>query len=209
MRGRPLTLAIPDVSSGDSLNDDTLVNTSDSAEPEDEDELDERRMSIRFSDPRYQTTPFDLDAFHASVISVKQRRSQAPTTLSTFVKPPSPPLSISRLDTKEVSNRTRVWSDHSDGSSSRRTSLLSDDPGSPRSEYQELEVVNTPPSLRTEFYLVCAFSFLRSPLNADSIYFLRLSRKLLPSLQIGQAKEDRAETSSVHKTLIPNFTPRR
>lgn len=213
VRGRPLSplsLVIPNVSS-----DDTLVNTSNSsAEPEgaeDEDELEERRMSIRFSDPRYQTTPFDLDAFHASVISVKQRRSQAPTTLSMFAKPPSPLLSISQLDTTQVqynSNRTRAWSDDSDGASSRRTSLLSDDPGSPRSEYQELEIVNTRPSLRTEFHLVCAFSFLCSPLNPDLVRFLRPSRKPLPSLQTGQTKEDRAEILSVHKTLILNLAPR-
>lgn len=168
MRGPPLSLGlvIPNVSSEGSLNDDTLVNTSNSPEPEDEDELEERRMSIRFSDPRYQTTPFDLDTFHASVISVKQRRSQAPTTLPMFAKPPSPPLSISQLDTKVVQyniDRDRAWSDDSDGTSSRRTSLLSDDPGSPRLEYQELEIVNTQHSLRTEFHLVRAFSFPSLP----------------------------------------------
>ena len=163
VRGRPLLLDIPDVSSGDSLNDDTLVDTFNSAEPEDEDELEERRMSIRFSDPRYQTTPFDLDAFRASAISVKQRRrSQATTTLSMFADPPSPLPFIPQLGTKEVqytSNRARAWSDNSDGASSRRTSLLSDDPGSPRLEYQELEIVNTQPPLGSEFHLVCASIF--------------------------------------------------
>jgi hypothetical protein len=204
VRGRPLSLVIPNASSGDSLNDDTLVDTTNSAEPEDED--DERRMSIRFSDAHYQTTSFDLDAFRASVISVKQRRrSHAPIILSTVADSPSPPPSILRLDTEVQYNstRTRAWSDDSDGTSSRRTSLLSEDLGGPRSEYQELEIVNTQPPLRSEFQLVCAFAFLRSSLNPDLLGFPRPSRRLLPSLQIEQAKEGRADSLSVHTIPIP------
>ena len=165
VRGQPLSLVIPNVSSGGSLNDVTLVDTTNSAEPEDEeDELEERRISIRFSDTRYQITPFDLDAFRASAIFVQQRhRSQAPTTLPTLADPPSLLLSKPQLDTKEGqynSTRTRTWSDGSDGTSSRRTSLLSEDLDDPRSEYQEIEVVNRQPLLRDEFRLVYAFAFL-------------------------------------------------
>jgi len=190
VRGRPLSLDLPNVSSGDSLNDDTLVDTTNSAEPEDEeDELEERRMSMLFSDTDYQTTLFNLDAFRASAISVKQRRrSQAPTTLSTVADSPSPPPSIPRLDTQDVqynNTRTRDWSDDSDGASSRRTSLLSEDLGDPRSEYQELEIVNTQPPLGGEFQLVSAFAFRCSPLNPDLLCFPRLSQRLLPSLQTG------------------------
>ena len=213
VRGWPLSLVMPNVSSGDSLNDDTLVDTTNSAEPEDEDdELEERRMSIRFSDPRYQTTPFDLDAFRASAIFVQQRRrSQAPATLPTVADLPSPPPSALRLDTNGVqynSTRTRTWSDDSDGKSSRRTSLLSEDLGDSRSECQELEVVNTqPPLLRGEFQLVCAFAFLRLPFSPDLLCFPRLSRRLLLSLQTGQPKEDRTDFLPVHKTPIPIPAP--
>ena len=70
MRGRPLSLVVPDVPSGDGLNDDTLVDTTNNAEPE-KDELKERPRSIRFKNPGYQTTPFDLDTFRASAIPVK------------------------------------------------------------------------------------------------------------------------------------------
>lgn len=164
MRGRPLSFIIPNLSSGDSLNDDTLVDTTNSAEPEDEGELEERRMSIRFSDPHFQTTPFDLKAFRTSAISVKQRRrSQVPTTLSTYVDPPSPPPSIPQLDAQEVQvngDLTHTWSGDSDGASSRRTSLLSSDPGSPSSEYQELEIVSRQSPRRGEFQLVCPFASL-------------------------------------------------
>jgi hypothetical protein len=163
VRGQPLSFIIPNVSSGDSLNDVTLVDTTSSTEPEDEEaELEERRMSIRFSDARYPTTPFDLDAFRASTIFV-QPHSQAPTTLPTVAAPPSPPPSPPRLDIKDGqcnSTRTHAWSDDSDGTSSRRTSLLSEDLGDPRPEYQELEIVNTQPPLTGEFQLVCAFAFL-------------------------------------------------
>lgn len=169
VRGQPLSLVIPNVSSEGSLNDDTLVDTTNSAEPEDEDdELEERRISIRFSDTRYQITPFDLDAFRESAaIFVQQRhRSQASTTFPTLADPPSPLLSKPRLDTKEGQyNCTRTWSDGSDGASSRRTSLLSEDLDDPRSEYQEIEIVNTQPLLRDEFQLVCAFAFLCSLLD--------------------------------------------
>ena len=208
VRGWPLSLVMPNVSSGDSLNDDTLVDTTNSAELEDEDDkLEERRMSIRFSDPRYQTAPFDLDAFRASAMFVQQRRrSQPPLTLPTVADLPSPPPSALRLDTNGVQHngtRTRTWSDDSDGKSSRRTSLLSDDLGDSRSEYQELEVVNTQPSPRGEFQLVCAFTFLRLPLSPDLLCFSRLSPRLLLSLQTGQPKEDRVDFLPVHKTPIP------
>lgn len=208
VRGWALSLVIPNVSSGDSLNDDTLVDTTNSAEPEDEeDELEERRVSIGFSGTHYQTTSFDLDAFRASAIFVQQRRhSQAPTTLPTVADPPSPPSAL-RLDTKDIQYDS-TWSDDSDGKSSRRTSLLSEDQGDPRSEYQELEVVNTQPPLRGEFQLVCAFAFVRSLLNPDWRCFLRLFRRHLPSLQTGRAKEDRTDSLPVHKAPIPIPAPR-
>ena len=209
VRGWALSLGIPNVSSGDSLNDDTLVDTTNSAEPEDEeDELEERRVSIGFSGTRYQTTSFDLDAFRASAIFVQQRRhSRAPTTFPTVVDPPSPLPSALRLDTQDVKYDS-TWSDDSDGKSSRRTSLLSEDLGDPRSEYQELEFVNTQPPLRDEFQLVCAVAFVRSHLNPDWLCFPRLFRRLLPSLQTGQAKEDREDSLPVHKTPIPIPVPR-
>ena len=168
VRGWALSLVIPTVSSGDSLNDDTLVDTTNSVEPEDEeDEPEERRVSLGFSGTHYQTTSFDLDAFRASAIFVQQRRhSRAPPIIPTVADPPSPLPSALQLDTKAVQYDNN-WSDDSDGKSSRRTSLLSEDLGDPRSEYQELEIVNTQPPLRDEFQLVCAFAFVHSPLNPD------------------------------------------